>query len=100
MSKNKKNKKSKKGAPKRNAVAASLINRDMADFISNRVRGDLDAQRDELEGILDRIREGDASPNEIDTVIDGVMDEINAILSDAQAIEEDAAEERFVAVGE
>jgi hypothetical protein len=101
MSKTKnKNKTKGKKSKRKDGCVATLLNRDMADFITDRIGPDLDQARDILEHICSRIREGDASPNEIDSAIQDAVEVISSIIDDASSLDVEVDEERFVAVGE
>jgi 3-hydroxyacyl-CoA dehydrogenase len=101
MSKTKNKTKNKgKKSKRKGGCVATLLNRDMADFITDRIGIDLEEDRDILEDICSRIREGDASPNEIDSAIQDAVESINSIIDAAKSIEAEVGEERFVAVGE
>jgi hypothetical protein len=101
MSKTKnKNKTKGKKSKRKGGCVATLLNRDMADFITDRIGPDLDQARDILEHICSRIREGDASPNEIDSAIQDAVEVISSIIDDASSLDVEVDEERFVAVGE
>jgi len=95
-----KNKGKKSKSKRKGGCVATLLNRDMDDFIKNRIGVDLEEARDILEDICSRIREGDASPNEIDSAIQDAVEGINSIIDDAKSLEAEVGEERFVAVGE
>ena len=100
MSKNKKNKvkKSKSKSKSKSMRLDSPIVADMVEFVRNRVADELADQRSEIESIVERISEGDASANEIVSVLNDVMAEIAEIVLQAQALEEERTE--LLSVGE
>lgn len=100
MSKNKKNKvKVKKSKSKSKSMRwDSPLVADMAEFIRDRIIDELDDQGSEIEGIIERIGEGDASANEIVSVLQEVVDGISNIVLAAKAVDEERAE--LLAVGE
>lgn len=93
MSKNKKNKvKVKKSKSKSKSMRLdSPLVADMAEFIRDRIIDELDDQSSEIEGIIERIGEGDASANEIVSVLQEVVDGISNIVLAAKVVEEAAA---------
>ena len=96
MSKNKKNK-IKKSKSKSKSVGDPFV-ADMVEFVRTRIADELADQRSEIESIVERIGEGDASANEIVSVLHDVMDEIGEIVLQAQALEEERTE--LLSVGE
>ena len=100
MSKNKKNKvKVKKSKSKSKSMRLdSPLVAYMAEFIRDRIIDELDDQSSEIEGIIERIGEGDASANEIVSVLQEVVDGISNIVLAAKVVEEAAA--LALAVGE
>ena len=83
MSKNKKNKHKKS-----KSLPVDTIKEDMTSFIRDRIIDGLNDQCSEIESLLQRIREGDASPNEIDSALSEVVEEINDIVVGAENINE------------
>lgn len=98
MSKNKKNKVKKSKSKSKSMRLDSPIVADMVEFVRDRVADELADQRSEIESIVERIGEGDASANEIVSVLNDVMAEIAEIVLQAQALEEERTE--LLSVGE
>lgn len=96
MSKNKKNK-IKKSKSKSKSMGEPLV-ADMVELIRDRIIDELDDQRSEIESIIERIGEGDASANEIVSVLQEVVDGIGEIVYAAKALEEERTE--LLSVGE
>ena len=94
MSKNKKNKVKKS---KSKSMGEPLV-ADMVELIRDRIIDELDDQRSEIESIIERIGEGDASANEIVNVLQEVVDGIGEICYAAKALEEERTE--LLSVGE
>lgn len=99
MSKNKKNK-HKKSKSKSKSLPVDTIKEDMAGFIRDRIIEGLNDQCSDIESLLERIREGDASPNEIDSALQDVVEEINCIVADAEHINSEFEDVLLVTVGE
>lgn len=99
MSKNKKNKR-KKSKSKFKPLPLNTIKEDMAGFIRDRIIEGMNDQCSEIEALLERIREGDASPNEIDSALQDVVEEINCIVADAENINSELEDTLLVTVGE
>lgn len=98
MSKNKKNKVKKSKSKAKSMRWDSPLVADMAELIRDRIIDELDDQRSEIESIIERIGEGDASANEIVSVLQEVADGIGDIVLAAKALEEERTE--LLSVGE
>lgn len=90
MSKNKNKHKHRKGrVSKHNAPTLNQIENEIDGLIRERITDALGDQVVEIENIIERIREGDASPNEIDEVLQNVVEEIGVIIDNAERIDSD-----------
>ena len=90
MSKNKNKHKHRKGrVSKHNAPTLNQIENEIDGLIRERITDALGDQLVEIENIIERIREGDASPNEIDEVLQNVVEEIGVIIDNAERIDSD-----------
>jgi len=98
--KNKFKKNNKSKSKRKGGCVATPLNRYTVDFINNRIGSDLEEASDALKDICLRISEGDASPNELTSAIQDVVEDINDILEDAKSLKAEVGEECFVAVGE
>ena len=99
MSKNKNKHKHRKGrVSKHNAPTLNQIENEIDGLIRERITDALGDQVVEIENIIERIREGDASPNEIDEVLQNVVEEIGVIIDNAERIDSDFIEAMKVCV--
>lgn len=90
MSKNKNKNKNRKGrVSKHNAPTLNQIENELDGLIRERITDALGDQVVEIENIIERIREGDASPNEIDEVLQNVVEEIGVVIDNAERINSD-----------
>ena len=99
MSKNKNKHKHRKGrVSKHNAPTQNQIENEIDGLIREHITDALGDQVVEIENIIERIREGDASPNEIDEVLQNVVEEIGVIIDNAERIDSDFIEAMKVCV--
>lgn len=90
MIKNKHKNKHRKGRfSKHNAPTPNEIDNELDGLIRERITDALGDQLVEIENIIERIREGDASPNEIDEVLQNVVEEIGVVIDNAERINSD-----------